>query len=408
MTGEAAFKINRYLPFVVLYFFFNSLFLPEGLLFTTLLTPLFFFQIVREQKVQQLIALLAVLCICFILHYLQGIHLQLYLKSLLLFITVGIFAIWTQSFFNKVNSLDYIFKCILILNGAMLIVAVLALLTGVLKSQFWYLVPISPGLPEIPRLKMLTYEASYYSLLLCPIAFYAIWNFMIDKSRATFIYLLLALVPLLMSFSLGVLAGMIVTLICIVLIVFNWVKNNKRVRWMVIICSLLLLAVLIVLYQLYPDNPLVIRIKNIFTGKDTSARGRTYEAFDIALMVAKTKSIWLGVGLGQVKEIGRTLIIHYYNYSNIPEVVRIPNAVAETLAIYGFVGVAIRFIIEFVLFFKTKVYQNYYRLTIFIFIFIYQFTGSFIFNIAEYVLWALAFSTAFSQFDRAVLNKQKS
>lgn len=404
---DITFKINRYLPFVMVYFFLNSLLLPEGLLYTTLLTPLFFFQLVREQKLQQLFVLIAVLLVFFILHYFQGINLNLYFKSLFLFVTVGVFALWVRTFFDKASSLDNIFKYILIVNGLLLIPALVSLLTGVCKSQFWYLVPITPGLPVIPRLKMLTYEASYYSLLMSPIAFYAIWNFMLNKSRSTFWYLLMALVPLLMSFSLGVLAGMIATLVCVVLVLFQWVANNKRVKWMVFVCICLLLLVIFVLYQLYPDNPLVIRIKNIFTGKDTSARGRTYEAFDIAYLVAKTKSIWFGVGLGQVKEIGRTLIINYYNYSNIPEVVRIPNAVAETLAIYGIVGVVIRFAIEVVLFFKTKVYSNYYRLTIFIFIFIYQFTGSFIFNIAEYVLWMLAFSSAFPQFNRSLLNSQK-
>jgi hypothetical protein len=36
---------------------------------------------------------------------------------------------------------------------------------------------------------------------------------------------------------------------------------------------------------------------------------------------------------------------------------------------------------------------------LFIFIFVYQFTGSFITNLAEYVIWILAFTNAFPQFD---------
>ena len=37
-----------------------------------------------------------------------------------------------------------------------------------------------------------------------------------------------------------------------------------------------------------------------------------------------------------------------------------------------------------------------------IYIFIYQFTGSYLFNIAEYVIWALAFSQVFEEFDRKI------
>lgn len=56
-------------------------------------------------------------------------------------------------------------------------------------------------------------------------------------------------------------------------------------------------------------------------------------------------------------------------------------------------------VFEWYLFFKTAVYKNYYRLALFIFVFIYQFTGSYITNIVEYVIWILAFSNAFPQFN---------
>jgi hypothetical protein len=45
------------------------------------------------------------------------------------------------------------------------------------------------------------------------------------------------------------------------------------------------------------------------------------------------------------------------------------------------------------------VWTNYYRLLLFLFVFIYQFTGSFITNVAEYVIWILAFTNTFHQFD---------
>jgi hypothetical protein len=57
--------------------------------------------------------------------------------------------------------------------------------------------------------------------------------------------------------------------------------------------------------------------------------------------------------------------------------------------------------LEIWLFFRTGVRYNYYRLSLFLFIFIYQFTGSFIMNIAEYVCWAMAFKKGiFEEFDK--------
>ena len=83
----------------------------------------------------------------------------------------------------------------------------------------------------------------------------------------------------------------------------------------------------------------------------------------------------------------------------------IPNAVAETFAVYGIAGLLIRFGLEWYLFFRTKPYRNYYRLGLFIYIFVYQFTGSYLFNIAEYLIWALAFSQVFEEFDKKNIPK---
>jgi hypothetical protein len=73
--------------------------------------------------------------------------------------------------------------------------------------------------------------------------------------------------------------------------------------------------------------------------------------------------------------------------------------VAETLVNFGWIGIMIRFLAEGLLFAYTRVWNNYFRLTLFLFMFIYQFTGSFITSTAEYVIWILAFTNAFPRFD---------
>ena len=81
-----------------------------------------------------------------------------------------------------------------------------------------------------------------------------------------------------------------------------------------------------------------------------------------------------------------------------PTVATIPNAVAETFAVFGWIGVTLRFVVEFFFFCYTKVWTNYYRLWLFLFIFIFQFIGSFMTNIAEYMIWILAFTEVFREF----------
>jgi hypothetical protein len=93
------------------------------------------------------------------------------------------------------------------------------------------------------------------------------------------------------------------------------------------------------------------------------------------------------------------LVRTYYSYWGHLQRYDIPNTMGETLAIFGLSGVFFRLALEIYLYYKTKVSQNYYRLALFIFIFIYQFTGSYITNIVEYTIWLLAFSNVFPQFD---------
>ena len=159
----------------------------------------------------------------------------------------------------------------------------------------------------------------------------------------------------------------------------------------------------IALFIFFPNNPIYLRIQNIFSGEDTSARGRTYEAFILANKIIAQKSMLWGIGPGQLKLDGRNIIIQYYQYLRIPSVVRIPNACAETIVYFGYIGLALRLLLQISLFFSTRVYTNPYRMWLFLFVFIYQFTGSYITNIAEYMVWTMAFSAMFPEYAKPKL-----
>jgi hypothetical protein len=66
------------------------------------------------------------------------------------------------------------------------------------------------------------------------------------------------------------------------------------------------------------------------------------------------------------------------------------------------VGAALRILLQIGLFFKTKVHRNHYRFALFTFMFIYQFTGSFLTSLPEYVIWILCFSPVFPQFNTSL------
>ena len=189
-------------------------------------------------------------------------------------------------------------------------------------------------------------------------------------------------------------------MVLLLLIHANSFFSKRMVALYALASVLILIIVLLALFFLFPDNAFVHRLSNVFEGRDTSFRGRTFDAFYLGWKIADMKSIIWGSGLGQTKLLGLELWQTYYRAIFTQNSIAIPNAVGETLAVFGLVGVCIRFGLQVYFFFKAKVFQNHYRLLLFLFVLIYQFTGSFMFNIAEYVIWILAFSNIFPDFNK--------
>jgi hypothetical protein len=383
----------------ILYMFLNNLFLPEGLLWTTLLTPLLFIWLMNTKGAIVYFGFLLVTLLFALVQY-QGIdYLWDYTKSFLLLQAVAIFTLCAHYRLREHENPGNIFKLLAVVNLILVALAILLLFIPAAKPLMWYLVPISKGIPVIPRLKLFTYEASYYSFIIMPVFAYFLFSFLLLKTRPG-ILLLSSGLALILSFSMGVLGGIFISVLLVYIFNLNELKNT--INWSYFGTGLLFTCiVLLILFRWYPDNILFERISNIWTGQDTSAKGRLYDSFIIAWKVAGEKSLLFGTGPGQFKHLGRNDIMEYYQYAAMPAAVRIPNAVAETLNIFGIAGLAIRFSLLIFLFIRTRVQDNYYRLFLFLFLFLYQFTGSFILNVVEYIGWALAFSPRlFTEFNR--------
>jgi hypothetical protein len=344
--------------------------------------------------------------VCFLvvfglIHLYLGVDLSSFLVSNALFTLTYITVVPFYYFISGYTHMGRIFKEILVVNAILVIIALPFLfMARPYQEWFWYINQLTKGVVNFPRLALFTYEASYYSLLFIPVAFYYLLKFFSGDIRNNkWMTVLMVFVPLLLSLSFGVLGATFITALIMCLIFVRRLFLFRRAFIVTVSLICILLLTFVALYIYYPKNILFIRLGNIWTGKDTSANGRVIESFTLAWRIAESRSIYFGVGLGQIKIVAVELVRKYYAYwGNIPRI-DIPNAMGETLAIFGITGVVLRIFLEVWLFFKTSVYTNYYRLSLFIFIFIYQFTGSFITNIAEYVVWIIAFSGAFRQFE---------
>ncbi len=399
-------SINKYLPVILLYFFFNTFLLPSGLLYTTILTPFFLIWLYKFPSFKYIGYFLLIMLPFVVIHYFNGININYYIRSFILLFSVYVFSVTVYQFLKECKSIRTLYKNLLVINTLFVILALLALTLPELKAQFWYMNEITSGI-NIVRLKMLTYEPSYYSILFVPIALYYYLKIILLKLPNPIVTLLLLTIPLLLSFSFGIILGLMLSIFFTFLIQPSFYFYNKNLH-VYILSSIVIVVLGIFALQLFPNNVFVVRLENVFFGTDTSFKGRTADSFYLAWEIASKRSIWFGCGLGQVKEIGLDIFRKFYNYPLFTiNQIGIPNAVGDTFATFGIVGVFIRLSLQVFFFFKTRVHTNYYRLSLFLFIFIYQFTGSYIMNIAEYVIWIMAFNQGiFEEFSQMSIIKR--
>lgn len=383
--------------FALFFFFFMQFFLIDGMMTVWMFTPVWMFSLYKWDihYNKTTIVYFSFFLFYAVIHLLQGAAIGYYfLSSVLIFCTVIFiyFFYYLLKLRQVVEEWDTIMKQIVLVNFLLTICAIPLLWIPALKNTVWYVMSISANIKPIPRLKMFTSEASHYSFLWALPFIYFYTHTLLSKTSKYGLTLFMVSIPLLLSFSLGVLIALAVAGLCTLFLFREKMlisKQTKQYVWYVLIA---LTLIILIVFLIFPENPLFLRIQNVFSGKDTSARGRTYEAFILAHKIIQGKSLLWGIGPGQLKVFGRQIIIQYYFYSSIPDVVRIPNACADTIVCFGYVGLILRLSAEIFLFLKTRVAQNPFRLWLFLFLFIYQFTGSYITNIAEYILWTIAFS----------------
>ncbi len=370
-----------------------------GLLYTTLLTPVMIYFLFKEKKLRYAYWWILAIAIPFPFQLFSIIDIKSFIVSNIMVISALIFFITLYYLIKKHHSiLDLIFRKVLIINSLLVTVAIIILPFPEIRNWLWYDVALTKGLELIPRLKLLTYEASYYSLIMMPVFLYFILRVFYNNEKHPIIIFIASTVPLLLSLSFGVLGALTISFLICIIILWNLIPVSiKRITFLSSLASIMLLFGLLLLW---PENPIYFRLSNIFYGEDTSAMGRLVYSFMFAKDLIVEHGLIFGVGPGQVKILAHDMIINYYKYNGtLDATVRIPNSMAEVLAIYGVYGFVLKLFIEIYFFIRFRIYNNLYTLVLFIFIFIYQFTGSFITNVAELWIWAMIFASNFYEFD---------
>ncbi|MBL7733446.1 MAG: hypothetical protein JNM88_19920 [Chitinophagaceae bacterium] len=390
---------NKYLPFAILYFFLNTAGLPLGLTFTALLAPFFYLWVLLKRKEEVLLPFICCLLPFLLGHiFMSGVDNRKYAFAILNIFCVYIFCQAFYTWLKRDERKEVILKNLLVLNTIMCLAAVVFYFTP-LSGIFWIRQDLTDNVDQFMRLKMLTYEASYYAVVFAPLFLFFFLQYVLKKDQYRSRWLLLMLfLPFVLSFSLGVIICLLIAGLLVFAFHFRSLAGKRRVFNGFLTFSVAGVLILLAGFIFFPDNPLFIRLENIFAGKDTSSSGRTADAFLLARNLLEQKNLWWGIGAGQLSLEGGDLIRGYYLYHHSTPVA-IPNAAAETLALFGWIGFATRLIILTGLFFVTRVWTNYYRLTLFFFMVIYQFMGSYITSIPEYVIWILCFTNAFPVFD---------
>ncbi len=387
-----------YTGFAFLYFFFNIAGLPFGLTYMTLLAPIFYGWVLLKRKQEVLLPLITILLPFIIAHlFFIKVEEKEYAFSMLNIIAVYIFG---QAFFTWLKIADnkeHLFKLLLQVNFFLCLVAILFYFSTY-HEIFWIKQNLTSKVEDFLRLKMFTYEASYYALVFTPIFLFFFLQYILGQNTINKNYLLIMLfLPFVLSFSIGVIVCLIAAGILTTLVQGSLLIKRRVINGIITVgfISVLLLAVTFIFSR---DNPFFLRIENIILGNDSSATGRTSDAFILTNQILQEKNLYWGIGLGQLNIVGEDIIRAYYLY-HYAQPVAIPNVSAETLALLGWIGLILRICIELFFFFYTKVWRNYFRLMLFFFIFLYQFTGSYITNLAEYVIWIMAFTNVFPAFN---------
>ena len=344
-----------------------------------------------------------------LIHFLQGVQIEYFIQSQLYFIYLLVSMLLVYKFLKR-HSGQFERSFQISLYGVIcLFVTALLFYNSSYDFIFWKNHDFVGTGNVFKRYQGLSYEPSHLALIVAPLFFYAFLELCKTPTLKAFLLFIGISIPILATVSFGFFGALFFSFITVVFTLYVKHKTMKKV-----FIAFLVTAMLVFVAIFSFENGIQERFIVIFSGHDSSVNGRFHEAFYLGYKCAEQKSLFFGIGPGQIKVIGEEVIRPFYQpwdpigYSKEKwPILALPNASAETLAIFGFVGLFLRFGMQFYLFYRTKVYQNYFRFFLFSFLFFYQLMGSFYNSTAELTLWVLCCIPIFKKFDVLSFNGSK-
>jgi hypothetical protein len=308
------------------------------------------------------------------------------------FYTSVIVGIFTYYYFNtktfSQNQIEDALLSAVYVNIILTFVAIILYFTP-LRDIMWHTSTNINSLGEV-RLKLLYYEPSHVSFVFVFFSLYLLLKTVFFPSKKYLLLLIITAGSVFLGKSLGTMGTMgIAILIGGLIYAFPLVKKYyKQIT--------LALAIMVLIIPLLAGS-ITSRLEKFLEGSDNSGNVRLFYATLSAYHMVEKHNYYFGVGFGQDKKYITEFTSQFAGYAGN----RLPNAFASTLSTVGVFGIVLKYLFLLYFFFKTRVYSNIFRLITFFYLLIYSFTGGWMFNVYEFILWAFAFSqNAFSEFDR--------
>jgi len=384
---EAFTYVHRYLPAAAFYFFLNRAALPLGLFYTSIFAPLLYLWLIHMGQRWVTTKFLLGFAPFMVMNLWLGVDSKTqYLRSLVLMWTVYVAVYAFSLALIRGNAVGRLIEQLIFLNFLQAIVALI-----IRPTPLWSLLwsdsgnVIEGGSRHLLRMcPQSATEPWAYGQLMLPLLIYAAYRVIYEGKLRNVLLLAMVLFPFVLCQSFG---GISMGVAASALMLAANLRRliHRTSFWM----TLIVLLVACCLTILVP-NPIMGRIFQISAGGDASTNLRVIFAYPAAWEIASTKSIWWGVGLGQMKFLDLGILGHGIENT-------LPNAASQTLAELGIVGLIARFGVEFYLFYRTRVLRSPFRLAMFVICFVSQLTGSYTDDVQSYLMWLFAF---FPFFDR--------
>lgn len=390
----ACLSIHCLLPIFGFYIFFNHAGLPNGLFYSTIVSPLLYVWLYLKGRRWLTTIFLFFLSPFIVAHMLLGVAAPMYyLRTMLLLWTayVTVYALCWALF--KCRNLERLFDELIVLHFCIGMLALASFHTP-LQNLFWMDTSETiVGTAHMLRLSLLDSEPSVCAALMLPLVIFAALRMFSDSRKRSFLYLMMIAFPLLLTQSFG---GLSISMAAIgITLAAVYRKRLMRSKTLIIIACLALAVGLL----LVVPNPISARVLQVVTGNDGSAQTRTTLGFVGGYIIASSKSLWWGAGLGQSKLIDLSALGLGLGAGTVG------NAASATLAEFGLVGVFVRLAVELYLFFRTRIYRNSFRLAMFVAAFISQSTGGNLVDVQQGLMFCFAFLPFFPEMNQRVNSK---